>query len=81
MSMQNDFCEKRVRVCTALDRHRRASAPGPALRELVRDNISPVTGFGVLFAAGYAFARYSGLRPFIPALVDTGIGAFLVALQ
>lgn len=34
----------------------------------------------LLFAAGYALARYSGLRPFITALVYTAIGIFLVAL-
>jgi len=34
----------------------------------------------LLFAAGYALARYSGLRPFITALVYTAIGVFLVVL-
>ena len=34
----------------------------------------------LLFAAGYALARYSGLRPFITALAYTAIGVFLVAL-
>jgi len=34
----------------------------------------------LLFAAGYALARYSGLRPFITALAYTAIGIFLVAL-
>jgi hypothetical protein len=34
----------------------------------------------LLFTAGYALARYSGLRPFITALVYTAIGIFLVAL-
>ena len=34
----------------------------------------------LLFAAGYALARYSGLRPFITALAYTAIGVFLVGL-
>jgi hypothetical protein len=34
----------------------------------------------LLFAAGYALARYSGLRPFITALSYTAIGVFLVVL-
>jgi VIT1/CCC1 family predicted Fe2+/Mn2+ transporter len=34
----------------------------------------------LLFAAGYALARYSGLRPFLTALAYMAIGIFLVAL-
>ena len=34
----------------------------------------------LLFAAGFALARYSGLRPFITALIYTAIGVFLVVL-
>jgi VIT1/CCC1 family predicted Fe2+/Mn2+ transporter len=33
-----------------------------------------------LFAAGFALAKYSGLRPVITALAYTVIGIFLVAL-
>ena len=34
----------------------------------------------LLFVAGYALARYSGLRPLLTALSYTAIGVFLVAL-
>ena len=34
----------------------------------------------LMFAAGYALANYSGLRPFRTAITYTGIGIFLVAL-
>jgi VIT1/CCC1 family predicted Fe2+/Mn2+ transporter len=34
----------------------------------------------LLFTAGFALARYSGLRPFITALIYTAIGVFLVVL-
>jgi VIT1/CCC1 family predicted Fe2+/Mn2+ transporter len=37
-------------------------------------------GLIFLFAAGFILARYSGLRPFITALVYTTIGAILVVL-
>lgn len=34
----------------------------------------------LLFIGGFSLARYSGLKPFIPALIYTALGLFLVAL-
>lgn len=42
--------------------------------------VSNGVALALLFAAGYALARYSGLRPFLTALAYTAIGVFLVAL-
>jgi hypothetical protein len=42
--------------------------------------VSNGTALLLLFAAGYALGKYSGLRPFLTALSYTALGVFLVAL-
>ena len=47
---------------------------------IVALRVSNLIGLLSMFALGYSLARYTGLRPFITALVYTAIGVFLIGL-